>query len=76
MCFHSHSVFVMMSVRFVKISVAPAIFIWHRGLFKYSVGKMWVAPVVIGVLGGRVPGVLRWIEESLGNVAFPVVGVP
>ena len=45
-------------------------------MFKYSVGKMWVAPVVIGILGGRVSGVLQWIEESLGIIAFRVVGVP
>ena len=61
---------------YVWISVAPYILIWHRGMFKYSVGRIWVAPVVIDMLGGRVPGVLYWIEESLGNVAFPVVGVP
>ena len=66
----------MISVIFIKISVVLAIFIWHRGMFKYSVGNIWVAPVVIGILGGRVSGVLQWIEESLGNIAFPVAGVP
>ena len=49
---------IKISVICIKISVAPAIFIWHRGMFKYSVGKIWVAPVVIGILGGRVSGVL------------------
>ena len=56
--------------------MAPAVFIWHRGVFQYGVGKIWVAPVVVGILGGRVPGVLQWIEESLGIIAFPVVGLP
>ena len=54
---HSQYVFIMISVIFVKISVAPAVFIWHRGVFKYSVGGIWVAPVVIDILGGRVSGV-------------------
>ena len=66
----------MIAVIFIKISVAPAVFIWHRGMFKYSVGNIWVAPVVVGILGGRVPGVLHWIEESLGNIAVPVAVLP
>ena len=57
--------------------MAPGVFIWHRGMFKFSVGDIWVAPVVVGILAGiRVSGVLQWVEESLGNIAFPVVGVP
>ena len=73
---HSHSVFIMTSYDFTWISVAPGVLIWHRGVFQHSVGKIWVAPVVIGILGGRASGVLQWIDESLGNIAFPVVGVP
>ena len=73
---HSRFVFIMISVIFVKISAAPGVFIWHRGVLKYSVARIWAAPVVIGILGGRVPGVLQWIEDSLGNIAFLVAGVP
>ena len=43
------------------ISVLPCGFIPHRGVFQYSVGWIWVAPVVIGILGGRVSGALQWI---------------
>ena len=56
--------------------MAPGLFIWHRGMFKYGVGRIWVAPVVIDILGGRVLGVLERLEGFLGNIAFPMVGVP
>ena len=48
-------VFIKISVR---ISAAPGIFIRRREIFKYSVGEIWAAPVVVDILGGRVSGVL------------------
>ena len=73
---HSHSVFVEICFDLLRFLWCLPYLSGTGGMFKYSVGKIWVAPVVIGILGGRVPGVLQWIEESLGNIAFPVVGLP
>ena len=37
---------------FIWIPGLPNGFIWHRGIFKYSLGRIWVASVVIDILCG------------------------
>ena len=39
-------------VRCISISVLPNGFISHRGMFKCSLGGIWVAPVATDILGG------------------------
>ena len=41
--------------------MAPAGFIPHRVIFKYGLGRIWVAPVAIDILGG-----LRYYGICLG----------
>ena len=53
LCFHRHYWLIKIYHDFIWNSVVSAIFIWHRVLFKYSVGTIWVAPAVIGILGPR-----------------------